>query len=93
MSSEVTIEQRLAMVERYQQTQGNTLSAHNDALNAAKIDAARREERDEALNERLKRIEKAIGGIYKLGWWILAAFGSAFIALLANFIFRGGMIT
>lgn len=90
--SDVSLDQRVALIERYQQTQGNTLSMHTDALNAAKIDAAKREARDEALDDRLDRIEKAIGGIYKLGWWILAAFGSSFIALLANFIWRGGFV-
>ena len=46
----------------------------------------------EHLDERLDRIEKSIAAIYRLGWWILAAFGAAAISLVANFMFRGGFI-
>jgi hypothetical protein len=33
-----------------------------------------------------------VQAIYELGLWILAAFGGSFIALVANFVFRGGLI-
>ena len=44
------------------------------------------------LNDRLERIEKSIAAIYRLGWWILTAFGAAAVSLIANFMFRGGFI-
>jgi hypothetical protein len=44
------------------------------------------------LNERLDRIEKSISAIYKLGLWVLAAFGAAAISLIANFMFNGGFV-
>jgi hypothetical protein len=49
-----------------------------------------KEVEDEFLEKRLQAIEKKIDAIYRLGWWILTAFGGSFIALLANFIFKGG---
>lgn len=51
-----------------------------------------RAERDKHIDERFDRIERSIGGVYKLGWWILTAFGAVAIALVANFAFRGGFI-
>jgi len=44
------------------------------------------------LNERLDRIEKSIGAVYRMGLWVLCAFGAAAISLIVNFIFRGGFI-
>ncbi len=56
------------------------------------VQEAKEELKDEYLEERLGRIEKSIQAVYKLGWWVLAAFGGSFIALVANFVFRGGLI-
>lgn len=90
--SEVTLEQRVGFLERYHQTQGNTISLHTDALNAMKIEAARQEGKDANLIERIERLEKAVNKVYGLGWWILAAFGGSLIALISNFLFRGGFV-
>jgi hypothetical protein len=50
-----------------------------------------RAERDKHLDERLDRIENSIRAVYGLGRWVLAAFGASAIALVANFVVRGGM--
>jgi hypothetical protein len=50
-----------------------------------------REIKDEHLNERLDDIEKSIGTLNKIGWWILATFGGSFIAALSSFIYGGGL--
>jgi hypothetical protein len=44
------------------------------------------------LTERLDRIEKSIAAVYRMGWWVLAAFGAAAVSLVANFTFNGGFI-
>lgn len=63
-----------------------------EEINAIKIDREVRKVREEHLNERLDRIEDRIDDVYKLGRWVLTAFGASLLALLANFIFRGGLI-
>lgn len=50
----------------------------------------RRTERDKVLADRFERIEERLNSIYKIGWWFLAVFGAGFIALVANFTYRGG---
>jgi len=102
-SNVIPFEQRLSLTERDVQSHARTLTAHNDQIAAINTERAVNVERDKNLNERLDRIDRAllesknetarqINGIYKLGWWVLAAFGSAFCALLANFMFKGGFI-
>lgn len=59
-------------------------------LDELKTDREVRKVRDQHLNERLDRIEASIKSIYRLGLWVLTAFGSASIALVVNFVFRGG---
>ena len=56
------------------------------------VQEAKEELKDEYLEERLGRIEKSIQAVYRRGWWVLAAFGGSFIALVANFVFRGGLV-
>lgn len=51
---------------------------------------ALRSAEEKHVDERFDRIEIKVDGIYKLGWWILAAFGSSAIALILNFAFKGG---
>lgn len=102
-SNVIPFEQRLQWVERYATTHGETISKHNNEIADLKTERAVQKERDKNLDERLERIEDAIAasaklntdrfnGIYKLGWWILTAFGGSFIALLANFLFKGGFV-
>ncbi|WP_105430239.1 hypothetical protein [Neorhizobium sp. T6_25] len=55
-------------------------------------DKAVQEVRDEYLEKRLTGIENSIKAVYKLGWWVLAAFGSSAVALIANFVFKGGLV-
>jgi hypothetical protein len=94
-------EARIASLERYAISHGETLGKHTGELIDLKTERAVRIERDKNLDERLERIEEAINkldasntakfsGIYKLGWWVLGTFGASFIALLANFLFKGG---
>lgn len=92
MPETATMEVRLTTVERYQQNHGTTLAEHNNELARVKTDRAVQIERDKHMDERLDRIEKSIAGIHKLGWWVLATFGAAFIALVANFLFKGGFV-
>lgn len=66
--------------------------AFKDELALLHLDKARRDERAISLVERLERIERSIDGVYRLGWWLLAAFGASAIALIANFAFKGGFI-
>jgi hypothetical protein len=68
----------------------NEQSKTKDVLDILRTDRAVREERDKNINARFDQIEKSIKRIYDLGWWILAAFGSALILLVARFLFSGG---
>jgi len=88
----LTLEQRFVFMERDVQSHAKTITAHNDNLQRINTEAIRREERDTSLDGRLTRMEKSIGDVYKLGWWILGAFGASFVALLANFLFKGGFV-
>lgn len=102
-SNVIPFEMRLSTVERFAVTHGESLARHNNEIAELKTAKAVQVERDRSLYERLDRIDDAIeslassnntkfNGIYKLGWWVLAAFGGSFIALLANFIFKGGFV-
>jgi hypothetical protein len=86
----VPFEQRLNYAERDIRDHSKTITEHNRELAAIITERAVNVERDIRVNERFDRIEKAINGVYKLGWWILAAFGGLLIALIANFLFKGG---
>lgn len=91
-SNVINFEQRFNFVERDVRSHAKTLTAHNEALNKYERDLIRHEEREKRNDERLQRIEESIKSFHKLGWWILSAFGASFIALLANFLFRGGFV-
>lgn len=41
-------------------------------------------------NERFDQIVKRIDAVYGLGRWVLGAFGALVLALVSNFLFRGG---
>lgn len=51
---------------------------------------ALRSAEEKHVDERFDRIEVKVDGVYRLGWWILAAFGSSALALVINFAFKGG---
>ena len=90
---------RLDLVERDVRDHARILTEHNQALkdngkalNGLVRDKDVRAVESKHLDDRLDRIEASLGGVYKLGWWILTAFGAAAVSLIANFIFRGGFI-
>ncbi len=82
----------VALLRRDVSEHARVLTEHTHQLIAVDKAEALRQQADEHLDERLERIERRIDGIHKLGWWILAAFGSSAVALIANFAFRGGFI-
>jgi hypothetical protein len=77
-------------LERDVQAHAKTITEFTVAITELKTDAAIQEVKDGHTAERLTRIETSINNVYRLGWWVLAAFGGSFIALVANFIFKGG---
>lgn len=46
---------------------------------------------DEHINERFDRLESQFRTLFKLGLWIVGAFGAAFITGAANFVVNGGL--
>lgn len=82
--------ERLLALERDREAHARSIGEFARTLIEIDKKEAIRDLRDEHLDERLDRIERSIAGIYKLGWWILGAFGTSAVALIANFAFRGG---
>ncbi len=82
----------VALLRRDVTDHARILTEHTHQLVAVDKAEALRQLADEHLEERLDRIEASIGGVHKLGWWILGAFGTCAVALIANFAFRGGFI-
>jgi hypothetical protein len=80
------------LIERDLQSHAKTIIELTMRMPDYEKDQAVREVKDEHLEERFERIEDRVQAIYKLGLWILAAFGGSFIALVANFVFRGVLI-
>lgn len=83
---------RLGAVERDVRDHARIFTEMTKQLTELDKKEAIRVLQDEHLDERLDRIERSIAGIYRLGWWILGAFGASAVALIANFAFRGGFI-
>lgn len=83
---------RTDLIERDLQSHAKTITELTMRMSDYEKDKAVREVKDEYLDERFERLEDRVQAIYKLGIWILAAFGGSFIALVANFVFRGGLI-
>lgn len=92
---------RIDLLEGDVQAHARTITELTKAIAGVDKQEALRTLRDEHLDERLDRIEQSIAatakvsadrfaGLYRLGWWLLAAFGSSAVALIANFAFRGG---
>ncbi|MBN9033316.1 MAG: hypothetical protein BGO05_05555 [Rhizobiales bacterium 63-7] len=87
---------RTDLIERDLQSHAKTITEFTTSIAELKKEVAikgvRDELKDEYLEERLGKIEERLNGINRLGWWILAAFGGTFITVLANFIFKGGLV-
>ena len=73
-----------------------------DIVEQLVIDKAVKVEQDKYLDDRLRRIEASITSqtnkfdaqfkaIYRLGIWVLCAFGMALITGIGNFIIKGGL--
>ena len=84
--------ERIDMLVNDVQAHAKTLTELTKALMEVEKRDAVEVEAKKYMADRLDRIETSIKAIYKLGWWILAAFGGTFVATLSNFIFRGGFI-
>jgi hypothetical protein len=84
--------ERLAALERDREAHARSIGEFAKALIEIDKKEALRELGDKHLDERLDRIEARLDGVFRLGWWILAAFGTSAVALIANFAFRGGFI-
>ncbi len=82
---------RIDLVERDVQSHAKTITEFTAVITQIKTDAAIQEVKDGYTNERLTRIELRLNAVYRLGWWLFAAFGSSFVALVANFVFKGGL--
>lgn len=82
----------LQLIRRDLGDHARILTEHTNQLIAVDKAEALRQQADEHLDERLSRIEASIGGVHRLGWWVLGAFGTCAVALIANFAFRGGFI-
>jgi|GEM_PF-6392295 len=94
---------RIDFLERDVQSHSRIITEYNGKLSeisrdvediSAELDKdkAVQRVRDEYLEKRLIAIEGSIKAVYRLGWWVLAAFGSSAIALVANFVFKGGLV-
>jgi hypothetical protein len=81
---------RVDIIERDVLNHAKTIGELVDKMGEYDTEAAVREVRDEFLEKRLIGIESRLDSINRLGWWVLAAFGTSAIALFTNFIFRGG---
>lgn len=91
------VQRRLDMSERNASDLAKSVTALtekfddlSEPLRSLETDREVRKERDKNVNQRLDRIEASLTRVYNLGWWVLAAFGASAIALVANFVFKGG---
>lgn len=69
----------------------NELGDIRPPLDELRMDRAVRLERDRHVHERFDRLEASLKGVYRLGWWLLAAVGTSAVAFTMNFIFAGGL--
>ncbi len=94
-----TLQRRVDTLERNQSDQSKTLTELINEIGeltkiiqtlttAREVDKVRAQSR----NERFDRIEKRLDSISRLGWWILATFGSLVIAAISNLILSPGGI-
>lgn len=71
------------LMERDLQAHAKTITELTNRMAEYEKAKAVEEVKDAYLEVRLSRIEK-------IGWWILTTFGASFVALVANFLFKGG---
>lgn len=91
-------EQRLDLVERDVRDHSKSITdiitdqrATKNQVGELEQDKAVRTVEDKHLDERLDRIEERIAGVYQLGLWLLGAVGMALIAIIVEFVARGGL--
>lgn len=84
--------ERIDLLERDVRDHARIISEIVPIVSDLRQDKAIRAVEAKHLDDRLDRIESSLAGVYKLGWWILAAFGASAVSLIANFMFRGGFI-
>lgn len=65
--------------------------ALTDAIERIDIELARREERDTALKDDMRRIEASVEDIRGLGKWLLAAVGAGMVTAIVTFVVQGGL--
>jgi len=82
---------RVDLLQNDVQSHARTITELTTRMVGYETKLAVNEVKDEFLEERLDRIEKSINRVHNLGWWLLAAFGGSFVALVANFVFKGGL--
>ena len=87
---------RQDLMQRDLESHAKTISEFTTSIADLKKEFAIKEVEDELkdayLEKRLDAIEKRLDRINNLGWWLLAAFGGTFITILANFVFKGGLV-
>lgn len=91
------IRRRVDVIERNQSDQAKSITVlvENQERSDKRVEQLERSEledrvREEARDEWRKRTELKLDGIYRIGWWVLATFGSLTLAALANLLYGGG---
>lgn len=83
---------RLDMVERNVSDHAKSLTALVHDVSELRTKNAVDDERERSRDEWRSRTEKRLDGIYRLGWWVLTTFGAILVAMVAQFVFRGGLV-
>lgn len=83
---------RLDMLERNVSDHAKTITAVVHDVSELKTKNAVDDERERSRDEWRSRTEKRLDGIYRLGWWVLTTFGAILVAMVAQFVFRGGLV-
>lgn len=83
---------RLDMVERNVSDHAKSLTALVHDVSELRTKNAVDDEREKARDDWRSRTEKRLDGIYRLGWWVLTTFGAILVAMVAQFVFRGGLV-
>lgn len=98
MTREISNEDRLSRIERDLQDHAKTLGVFGNAIGKLEkesvdrlIVAAREDERDHALKERLDRMEASIIAVKKPLWTVAGTIGLAILGAVMTFILKGGL--
>lgn len=83
---------RLDMLERNVSDHSKSLTALVHDVSELRTKNAVDDERERSRDEWRSRTEKRLDGIYRLGWWVLTTFGAILVAMVAQFVFRGGLV-